>query len=88
MRAPQASAAAPVALCTLHPRRQQRLTVKRAAGGGEAYGNLRDGNDALVEIEAICKWLMDPVACPTDWPRLIAIRGENPLYGQQQPVVA
>lgn len=62
--------------------------MKSTAGGGAAYGNVKDGNDTLNEIEEICKWLMDSVACPTDWQPLLKIRSENPLYGTtQQPVV-
>ena len=38
--------------------------------------------DAVFEIECICTWLMDPVACPTTWKPLLDIRQENPHYGQ------
>ena len=68
---------------------QQRLTIKTGAGGSEVYGNLKDGADAIHEIERICDWLMDPIACPTSWPVLLKIRTENPLYAQtRQPTTA
>ena len=47
---------------------QQRLTIKNGAGGAHVYGNLKDGADAIAEVERICDWLMDPIACPTTWP--------------------
>merc|ERR1712226_76483 len=46
---------------------QQRLTVKTGLGGKELYGNLKEGTEATNEIERICDWLMDPIACPTTW---------------------
>lgn len=67
---------------------QQRLTIKRGAANRDVYGNLKDGADALVEIERICDWLMNPIACPTTWPVLLTIRRENPMYGGQPPVAA
>jgi len=54
----------------------------------QVYGNLKDGADAIAEIERICDWLMDPVACPTSWPILLTIRAENPMYGQVPPATA
>ena len=38
----------------------------------------------------ICAWLMDPLACPTDWDVLLSIRNANPLYNSPdaQPTVA
>jgi len=66
-----------------------RLTIKSSAAGREVYGNLKDGADAIREIENICEWLMDPVACPTTWPVLLTIREQNPMYGTtHQPAVA
>lgn len=66
-----------------------RFTIKTSPGGNPVYGNLKDGNDATLEIENICTWLMDPVACPTTWAPLLAIRNANPLYGTTaQPTVA
>lgn len=62
-----------------------RLTIKTSAGGRACYGNLKDGADAIAEIERICAWLMDPVECPTTWPVLLQIREQNPLYGQGTP---
>ena len=52
--------------------------------------NLKDGADAVAEVNNVCAWLMDRTACPTTWPTLIAIRDQNPLYGAAdvQPVVA
>ena len=44
-------------------------------------GNLKDGADAVAEINNVCAWLMDSTACPTTWPTLIAIRYQNPRYG-------
>ena len=43
---------------------------------------MRDDVDVANCVEKICDWLMDPVACPTTWPALHAIRRENPLYGR------
>lgn len=62
-----------------------RLTIKTSAGGGKCYGNLKDGADAIAEIERICAWLMDPLACPTTWPVLLKIREQNPFYGGDTP---
>ena len=58
-----------------------RLTLKTSPGGTTVYGNLKDGTDAANEIETICDWLMDPIACPTTWPILLTIRNQNQLYG-------
>ena len=44
-------------------------------------GNLKDGIDAATEVERICDWLMEPLACPTTWPTLLTIRTQNPQYG-------
>lgn len=66
----------------------QRLQVKRGASGQDVYGNLKDGSDAIAEVERICAWLMDPIACPTTWPVLLTIRQENPHYGVAPPAVA
>ena len=44
------------------------------------YGNMNDGNNAISEIERICDWLMDPVACPTKWQVLLTMRANNPSY--------
>jgi len=66
-----------------------RLTIKTSTAGKEVYGNLKDGADAIAEIERICEWLMDPVACPTTWPLLLTIRQQNPMYGATHtPAVA
>jgi hypothetical protein len=46
------------------------------------YATLKDGADTIAEIERVCTWLMDPVLCPTDWPLLLNIRNNNPLYAQ------
>ena len=62
--------------------------MKIGAGGRECYGNLKDGADAIGEVESICAWLMDPIACPTTWPILLTIRQENPHYGAAPPTVA
>ena len=59
-----------------------RLTIRRGADGSDVYGNLKD-DGALAEVEHVCEWLMDEHACPTTWPALLAIRRENPMYGQQ-----
>ena len=40
---------------------QARLTCKKGPGGMDTYGNLKDGNDALMEIESIQAWLLEPV---------------------------
>ncbi len=61
--------------------RNQRLKIKTGASGRAVYGNLKDGDDALVEIERIQEWLMDPIACPTTWRTLLTIRNENPMFG-------
>lgn len=58
-----------------------RLTIKQSTAGHAVYGNLKDGADAMIEVERICDWLMDPVACPTTFPILLTIRQQNPLYG-------
>jgi len=52
--------------------------------------NLKDGADVVAEVNNVCAWLMDPTACPTTWPTLIAICDQNLLYGSTdvQPVVA
>ena len=49
-----------------------RLTTKKGPGGADTYGNLKDGADALMEMETIQAWLMDPIQCPTTWPALLA----------------
>jgi len=64
---------------------QQRLTIKTSVGGHGVYGNLKDGADAVEEIERICAWLMDPIACPTTWQVLLTIRQQNPMYGSGTP---
>lgn len=65
-----------------------RLFIVRRADGSETYGKLRDDN-VLNEIERVCEWLMDPIACPTTWPVLLKIRSENTNYGVSAiPVVA
>ena len=66
----------------------QRLKVKTGAGGRDVYGNLKDGADAIAEVESICEWLMDPIACPTTWHVLLTIRQQNPHYGVAPPAVA
>lgn len=66
----------------------QRLKMRRGVGGSLAYGNLKDDSTAISEVEKICEWLMDPVACPTTWQPLLTIRNENPHYGVAQPTVA
>ena len=66
----------------------QRFKVKTGTGGREVYGNLKDGADAIAEVEQICAWLMDPVACTTTWPTLLTIRQQNPHYGVAPPAVA
>ena len=58
-----------------------RLTIR------PTYGSLKDGADAISEVERICAWLMDPIACPTTWPILLKIRTENPHYGVAPPAV-
>ena len=50
---------------------QARLTCKKGPGGMDTYGNLKDGNDALMEMESIQAWLLDPVLCPTTWAPLL-----------------
>tara|TARA_B100000795_G_scaffold100399_1_gene73860 strand:- start:468 stop:725 length:258 start_codon:yes stop_codon:yes gene_type:complete len=62
----------PVAPC-----RYARLTIVRRANGTKTYGTLRD-EGVITEVERVCEWLMDPVLCPTTWPVLLKIRGENP----------
>ena len=57
------------------------LVLKQGTSGKDVYGDLKDGNDAISEVELICNWLMDPIACPTTWPVLLVIRQENPHYG-------
>jgi hypothetical protein len=43
----------------------------------------------IAKTEKVCTWLMDPIMCPTTWPVLLKIRGENPNYGTtSNPVVA
>jgi hypothetical protein len=71
------------------PRSARRLPTL-ASSHSQFAGNLKDGADAVAEINNVCAWLMDPTACPTTWPTLIAIRDQNPLYGSPdvQPVVA
>jgi len=65
-----------------------RLTIVRRANGTKTYGTLRD-EGVITEVERVCEWLMDPVLCPTTWPVLLKIRGENPTYGaNSMPVVA
>jgi len=66
----------------------QRLKMRRGASGSPAYGNLKDDHTAIYEVEKICDWLMDSVACPTTWQPLLTIRNENPHYGVAQPTVA
>ena len=61
---------------------QHRLTIQRGADNSDIYGKLND-DGALAEVEHICDWLMDEHKCPTTWATLLAIRRENPLYGQQ-----
>ena len=53
------------------------LTIVRRANGTKTYGTLRD-EGVITEVERVCEWLMDPVLCPTTWPVLLKIRGENP----------
>ena len=65
-----------------------RLTIKRGMGNTFVYGNMKDGNDGLAEVERVCAWLMDPMACPTKWPTLLTIRTQNPNYGQGAPPTA
>ena len=60
----------------------ERLRIRRTADGKPVYGHMRDDIDVANCVEKICDWLMDPVACPTTWPALHAIRRENPLYGR------
>mmetsp|Transcript_68743 Transcript_68743/g.206189 ORF Transcript_68743/g.206189 Transcript_68743/m.206189 type:complete len:131 (-) Transcript_68743:105-497(-) len=48
-------------------------------------GNLKDGVDAADAINTICAWLMDLIACPTEWNVLLTIRNDNPLYGGDTP---
>ena len=67
---------------------QARLTIKKAVGGLEVYGNLKDSHDALAELERIQDWLMDPIACPTSWPVLLKIRDENPQYAATRRTTA
>ena len=62
-----------------------RLTMKQGAGGASVYGNLKDGASAMFEVERICAWLMDPIACATTWPVLLAIRAKNPMYNTGTP---
>jgi len=66
----------------------QRLKVKTGTGGRDVYGNLKDGADSIAEVESICEWLMDPIACPTTWHVLLTIRQQNPHYGVAPPAVA
>ena len=66
---------------------QARLTISVGAGGTDQYGTLSSA-DATSQHERVCAWLMDPIACPTTWPTLIRIRGENPHYGTNVPAAA
>ena len=35
---------------------------------------------AADKYEDLQRWLMDPIACPTEWPELLRIRRENANY--------
>ena len=47
-------------------------------------GNFRP-TIATDAINTICAWLIDPIACPTEWNVLLTIRNDNPLYGGDTP---
>lgn len=64
---------------------QARLTIKQAVGGSATYGNVKDDSGVGSELERICDWLMNPVACATTWQPLLTIRAQNPHYGTQHP---
>lgn len=60
----------------------QRLTLKTSPTGGNVYGNLKDGADAAAEVNNVCTWLMDPVACPTE---CAALPTESIADGTREP---
>ena len=66
---------------------QTRLSIRVGAGGTDTYGTIANSS-AFTEIEHIQEWLMDPVACPTEWPTLLRIRAENPNFGNNVPAAA